>query len=335
MKKLFLTMLTALCGAAVFAEALWDGDLSTVSLQAGKKLQDVSVKTEDGALLITGTSEGNSVTYIAVEVRVKPFAIGEQYLTMELSGNDPKTTDCVYIRAQNSKRKNVMSFRNWNRPLTEEGKTYYFRPYMAYPAMQWETPEIKAPATDNIDRIAIFIGARGNGKPISIRVKNIAITDNELPAFPVREGEKLSNYGDNALLSSVKNGNTVYLDALPMTDKVTYNFTSVPFSGNLTGKKLVFTGSTATPAVTGAFYIRGFNSKKECILSYSSWGHVLKAEPQSFTLTPGQNSHGLKWEADRVKAGAAQDLAKLEITVGAHKKKHQLMSAEIKDIQLQ
>ena len=79
MKKLFLIMLTALCGAAVFAEALWDGDLSTVSLQAGKKLQDVSVKTEDGALLITGTSEGNSVTYIAVEVRVKPFVLGSSW----------------------------------------------------------------------------------------------------------------------------------------------------------------------------------------------------------------------------------------------------------------
>ncbi|MBR4957182.1 MAG: hypothetical protein IKZ31_05440 [Lentisphaeria bacterium] len=336
MKKIFMVLALALCGTALMAAtSLWDGDLAYVSLQSGKKLQDVSVKTEDGALLIAGTTEGDSVTYISVEIRVKPFVIGDKYLTMEISGNDPKNTDCVYVRAQNSKRQNVMSFRNWNKPLTEDAKTYYFRPLTAYPTMPWEPQEIKAPVTDTIDRIAIFIGARGNGKPISIKVKNIALTENELPAFPIREGEKLSNYGDAALLSSVKNGNTVYLDTLPMTDKVTYNFTSIPFSGNLAGKKLVFTGSTATPAVTGAFYLRGYNSKKECILSYSSWGNVLKAEPQVITLTPGQSAHGLKWEADRVKAGAAQDLVKLEFIVGTHKKKNQLMSAEFKDIQLQ
>ena len=112
MKKLFLTMFIALCGMAVFAEPLWDGDLSTVSLQAGKKLQDVSVKTEDGALLITGTSEGNSVTYIAVEIRFKPFVLGNQLISMDVSSDDSKTTNSFYVRLQNAKRQNVLSFQH-------------------------------------------------------------------------------------------------------------------------------------------------------------------------------------------------------------------------------
>ena len=99
MKKLVMVLALALCGTAMMAAtSLWDGDLAYVSLQSGKKLQDVSVKTEDGALLISGTTEGNSVTYISVEIRVKPFVIGDKYLTMEISGNvEDWTVENVFL----------------------------------------------------------------------------------------------------------------------------------------------------------------------------------------------------------------------------------------------
>ncbi|MBO5688713.1 MAG: hypothetical protein J6S73_02195 [Lentisphaeria bacterium] len=335
MKKLFLTMFIALCGMAVFAEPLWDGDLSTVSLQAGKKLQDVSVKTEDGALLITGTSEGNSVTYIAVEIRFKPFVLGNQLISMDVSSDDSKTTNSFYVRLQNAKRQNVLSFQQWGNPLKETPVKYHLIHGGAYPVMKWEPEEIKAPATDLVDRIVFFIGTRGDGKPMSVKIKNIERSGDAMQSLPERTGQPLSVSANASLARAVKDGDTVFTDSLVLSDQVSYTYVQVPFSGDLTGKKLAFTGATSTPGITGALYVRGYNSKKECILSYASWGGLLKADAKEFILTPGQSGNGLKWEADRVKAGAAQELNKLEFIIGTNKNANKRMSAEFKNIHLQ
>lgn len=335
MKKMFLTAVAMLCGMAVMAEALWDGDLSSVTLQSGNKLQDVSVKTEDGALLITGTTEGNSVTYINVEIRVKPFVLGNRSISMEFCSDDPKTTETLYVRAQNAKRKSIMSFQRWGCPLTETFRKFVFIPGTSYPSMKWEAAVATAPVTDPIDRILIFIGARGDGKPISVKVKNISVSDEAKNPFPMRPGQLLESPSNDCLSRVVKNGDTVYIDGIPQTNIVTYIYGQVPFTGDLTGKKLVMTASTATPAVTDALYIRGYNAKRQCILSFRSWGHILKNGPKTLTLTPGQNSSGLQWEPDRVKPGLDQNLTKLELIIGTNKNMHKLMSAEFKDIKIQ
>ncbi|MBQ7393559.1 MAG: hypothetical protein IJV89_04320 [Lentisphaeria bacterium] len=334
MKKSLFTVALMLCGLAVFAETLWDGDLASVTLDFGKKLQDVSVKTEDGSLLISGTSEGNSVTYISAEIRVKPFVLGDKFVTMEVSSDDAKTTEAIYIRLQNARRKNVLSFQRWASPLKEKGEKYYLQQAVSYPTMKWETAEIKAPVTDPIDRIVIFIGTRGDGKPLSVKVKNIELND-AMGKLPIRPGEIRPVSGNDSLARAFKDGNTVYIDAIPLTDAVAYTYVKIPFKGDLTGKKLVFSGMTSAPQTAGALYVRGYNSKKECILSYGSWGGLLKGTSQIFTLTPGQNSCGLKWETDRAKTGAAQDLAQLELIIGAKGKKEQAVNAVFENIQLQ
>ena len=336
MKKALWTILFAMtCTLRLAAgEALWDGALDTVKLTWGDKLKDVSVKAEDGVLNISATSEGSSVTYVSVEIRVKPFVLGERSIAFDAWSDHPKTTDAFYVRLQDTKRRNILSFQQWGAPLKDKPETLFVMPGLANRPMKWESTEIKAQPADTADRVVFFIGARGDGKKMNLRIRNLEIPDG-LTALPKREGSPIRAEGNGTMSAAALNGGTLTIDSNILDPGVVYVYAKIPFAGNIAGKKLVLNAATSAPGVVGAFYVRGYNAKKQCILSYASWDRQLKKEARTFTLTPGKNSSGLRWETERVKQDAPQELAALEFILGAKDQPKKQVSATISDIRLE
>ena len=238
------------------------------------------------------------------------------------------------MRLQDAKRRNILSFQQWNTPLKAQPEPRIFQPGFTNRTMKWEASEIKAEADADADRIVFFIGSRGDSKKMSLKVKNIELAD----AIPMPEkpaGKAVPSSGVGCLSSAALDNGTLTVNTLILDPGIVYTFTTIPFSGSLAGKKLVLTASVNVPDTVGAFYVRGYNAKKQCILSYASWTKELKTGPRTFTFTPGQNSSGLRWEADRVAKNAAQDLASLEIITGCGKQFKKQFTVTVRDIRLE
>ena len=332
LSAVLLTAFSVLCLCA--GEQLWDGSLDTVKLTSGNKLKDVSVKTEDGVLDVSATSEGPSVTYVSVEIRVKPFKLAGKSLAFDVWSDQPKTTDAFYVRLQDAKRRNILSFQQWNTPLKAQPENRFVQPGFSNRLMRWEATEIKADENTDADRIVFFIGSRGDGKKMSLKIRNIELADAAaLPEKPA--GKAVPSNGVGCVSAAALDNGVLTVKTLVVDPGIIYTFTTIPFSGSLAGKKLVLTAGVDVPNVVGAFYVRGYNAKKQCILSYKSWTKELKTEPRTFTFTPGQNSSGLGWEADRVTKDADQQLASLEIITGCSKQYKKQFTLTVRDIRLE
>ncbi len=334
MKKMVL-MLSGFAAAAVLygADALWDGNLGKVSLREGAKLKEVSAKTDaNGLIEVNAKSEGDSVTYVCIQVDVPPFKIGDKALSLRASSDTPKDTAAFYVRGISADGRKVLSYQRWG-SLTAEPKTIELIPGNS-DAMTWETAEIKAPLDTEITKLWIYIGARGDAKPMNLHVGDFKLVESKLPPPPASgtllkgEGPGVASLENNVITAKAKGGANA-------TDKdVTYFRFELPFTGDITGKSLLFTASTANPGVTGAFYVRGYNADKQCILSFMSWSNQLAAAPRDFVLTPGKNSSGLNWEAAMVKPDAKPELAKLEFFIGSRGNALKDFSAKIENIRL-
>ena len=210
LSAVLLTAFSVLCLCA--GEQLWDGSLDTVKLTSGNKLKDVSVKTEDGVLDVSATSEGPSVTYVSVEIRVKPFKLAGKSLAFDVWSDQPKTTDAFYVRLQDAKRRNILSFQQWNTPLKAQPENRFVQPGFSNRLMRWEATEIKADENTDADRIVFFIGSRGDGKKMSLKIRNIELADAAaLPEKPAGKAVPSNGVGcvsaaalDNGVLDMVK-----------------------------------------------------------------------------------------------------------------------------------
>jgi len=335
MKKMLGTfLLTAACTLLCAGEPLWDGSLDTVKLTSGNKLKDVSVKAEDGVLDVSATSEGASVTYVSVEIRVKPFKLAGKSLAFDVWSDQSKTTDAFYVRLQDAKRRNILSFQQWNTPLKAQPESRFVQPGFSNRLMRWEAGVVKADENTDADRIVFFIGSRGDGKKMNLKVKNIELADaTPMPEKPA--GKAVPSNGVGCLSVAALDNGTLTVNTLVLDPGIVYTFTTIPFTGSLAGKKLVLTAGVNVPDTAGAFYVRGYNAKKQCILSYKSWTKELKTEPRTFTFTPGQNSSGLSWEADRVTKDVDQQLASLEIITGCSKQFKKQFTVTVRDIRLE
>ena len=177
MKKLLGTVLCAvgLSACLCAGEKLWDGAPDSVKLAWGKELPDVSVKAENGVLDISATSRGKSVTYVSVEIAVKPFKLGDRRISFDAWSSEGKTTDAFFFRAQDAKKRNVLSFQRWRTPLKPSPEPRLFSPGVSVPEMIWEPAMIKAEPDAEIRRLVFFIGSRGDGRKMNLKLRNIEL----------------------------------------------------------------------------------------------------------------------------------------------------------------
>ena len=202
MKKLLWTVLCAvgLSACLCAGEKLWDGSLDSVKLDWGKQLPDVSVKAENGVLDISATSRGKSVTYISVEIAVKPFKLGGKSISFDAWSSEGQTTDTFYFRAQDAKKRNLLSFQQWGAPLKSSPDTRIFSPGISVPKMKWEPEMIKAKPDADICRLVFYIGSRGDGRKMNLKIRNIELVEAVLPK-PEKKSDLLK---DDAYLKRIR-----------------------------------------------------------------------------------------------------------------------------------
>ena len=84
---------------------------------------------------------------------------------------------------------------------------------------------------------------------------------------------------------------------------------------DFTDRALVLDAATSTPEHSRAFYVRGYDAAGRMVMSWMSWDGRLASEAQQFRLTPGEDSDGLRWEADRIR-GERSSVVRLELITG-------------------
>jgi hypothetical protein len=333
MKKTLLTLASALALAAgaSAAESLWDGTIGPVKLREGAKLVNVSAKAEAEVLTVNAVSEGDPMRMnnVSVEVAVTPFVLGDRALALDVWSDQPATTESFYVRGVTADNKIVLSF------MRSGILTSYVRNLVLVPErtalLKWESDRIQAPLTAPIAKLWFYMTARGGGKKMNLNLSEIRLVP--LPAdLPALTGTELKCEGVGDARES---GGVVTALATAHKGGVVYFNWYVPFTGKIEGKKLCFTASTATPATTHAFYVRGYNAKDECILSYKNWNRILTAEPKEFQLTVGSTSAGMEWEPPEVKANPSdRELVKLRFFIGTRNSDGKLYGAKIENIRL-
>jgi hypothetical protein len=87
---------------------------------------------------------------------------------------------------------------------------------------------------------------------------------------------------------------------------------------DLTGKQIAFEAWTATPDKSLALYVRGSDAQGRCVVSWNSWGGLLRAGRRTFTLVPGLSLGGFAWEPDMVKSEDHTAVVSWEIITGTH-----------------
>ena len=186
MKKLLWTVLCAvgLSACLCAGEKLWDGSLDPVKISMGRQLPGFSVKAENGVLDISAVSRGNSVSYICAEIAVKPFKLGDKCISFTVWSSEGLTVDAFYFRAQAEKKRNVLSFQQWTTPLKSSPENRLFAPGVSVPKMKWESEMITAKPDAEIRRLVFFIGSRGDGKKMTLKLRNI-----ELVSAPGKKSE--------------------------------------------------------------------------------------------------------------------------------------------------
>lgn len=85
---------------------------------------------------------------------------------------------------------------------------------------------------------------------------------------------------------------------------------------DMRGKALVFDAWSSTPDKSKALYVRGYNAKGECVLSWMSWAGPLKGQPVTFTCAPSLSGSGLGWEPAMVKNPDRSAVVKWEFYTG-------------------
>ena len=325
-KWMALTMLAA-AAAGTAAEALWDGALDRLSLREGAKLKEVSVKAEDGTLVINAVSEGDSVTYVCLQIPVAPcFAAGKR-LSLEAWSDTPKETIGFYVRALTADNRKVLSYQKWN-VLTNQPEVFVLTPGVSG-RLRWETDEVKAPDGE-IAKLWIYIGARGNGKKMNLHIRDLKWIDDPLAEFRAQRGRELAGSTNGQAL---ERDGVIAAEATAGADTVTYFDFRLPMEPvSVEGKQLNFTAWSKTPALTKALYVRGYNAAGECILSYKSWNGLLAATPKAFRLAIGNSSDGLVWEPEMVKETADKKLTQLHFYIGTRGNRGQVFSAEFSKI---
>lgn len=324
MMQRFGTILAILAaGSAVWAaeNSIWQGDLAKATLREGAKLKDISVKADEQKLLnINATSEGDSVTYVSAIIDVAPFKVAGKALALQAWSDTPAETVGFYVRGLDKNNKKVISYQAWNR-LRNQPETFILVPGRNSSGMMWEAGEVQVPADTEISKLQVYIGARGPGKKMTLKFGDVKLVD--APAAPAAKAAapapavKLAGAIRPSGPGKVTESNGVYTaTATAGKDVVTYFSWRMPFTADLAGRTLRFTAETSTPELTKAFYVRGYNAKGECTLSYMSWQGLLGKAPKEFILVPGQNSEGLVWEKAVAKAAGDPKLATLEFYIG-------------------
>ena len=325
-KWMALTML-AVASAGTAAEALWDGALDRLSLREGAKLKEVSVKSEDGTLVINALSEGDSVTYVCLQIPTTPCFVTGKRLSLEAWSDTPKETIGFYVRALTADNRKVLSFQKWD-VLTDRPEVFVLTPG-TNGRLRWESTEVQAPDGE-ITKLWIYIGARGNGKKMNLRIRDLKWIDDPLAEFRAQPGRDLAGSTNGQAFE--RNG-VIAAEAAAGTGTVTYFDFQLPIEPvSVEGKQLNFTAWSKTPDLTKALYVRGYNAAGECILSYKSWNGLLAAEPKEFRLAIGQNASGLVWEPEMVKDTADKKLTQLRFYIGTRGNRGQVFSAEFSKI---
>ena len=183
MKKLLWTVLCAagLSACLCAGEKLWDGTPDAVKQEWGKQLPDVSVKAENDVLDISATSQGKSMTYVSVVIAVKPFKLGDKSISFDAWSSEGMTPGTFYFRAQDAKKQNILSFQQGRSPLKSSPETRLVSPGVSVPKMKWESGMIKASPDAEISRLVFFIGSRGDGKKMNLKIRNIELVSAGLP----------------------------------------------------------------------------------------------------------------------------------------------------------
>ena len=119
-------------------------------------------------------------------------------------------------------------------------------------------------------------------------------------------------------------------------EKVVYFEADFPLRApiDIADKALVFSAWSSTPKECGAVYVRGYNKRGECILSYMNWSTPLDSAPRQFMLELGRDSMNFKWEPDMVKHSGDTTLAQLRFYIGNKGAARKLIDMSVAGVKL-
>lgn len=81
-------------------------------------------------------------------------------------------------------------------------------------------------------------------------------------------------------------------------------------------RALVLDAWTSEPANSKALYVRGYDAKGQCVVSWSSWGGELRAEKTTFRFVPGLSTGSMRWESAEIKSEDRSAITMLRFYTG-------------------
>jgi outer membrane protein assembly factor BamB len=85
---------------------------------------------------------------------------------------------------------------------------------------------------------------------------------------------------------------------------------------DMTSRALLLDVWSSTPAESRALYVRGYDAKGDCALSWASWSGLLQREKTILRLVPGMSRGGVSWEPAMIKAADRTAVVRWEIYTG-------------------
>jgi len=130
---------------------------------------------------------------------------------------------------------------------------------------------------------------------------------------------KLEVNGDAAYLSEGQG--SLHLSATSPADATGNSYLSVELTiapTDMSKQALIFDAWSSQAENSRALYVRGYDQKGACALSWATWSSPVTVAKTTVDLYPGRSAKGLGWETDVAGEGDRTAVVKLRIYTGTH-----------------
>lgn len=265
--RILLSILYCFITASSFASnIIWSGDISKITVKNSPSINDLKVIPKNGGIQISGYGKDEKTSYLKIEINTLPFSMKNNLLAIDMGSDNPKTTEGVYIRAVDPNGKNVLSFQNWKNPLLPQKQQYLFK-HGKSSQFIWESWMVKASEDSTINKIVIYLGAKGCDKLMSINLGKIELLEQQAPVcLPKLPGKKIKT-GYNSKGTASFHNHQFEIIAIADSPKVSYCSIRIPFDCDFSIENIIFQAHSSTEIPPDSFYVRGYDKKNQCVMS--------------------------------------------------------------------
>ncbi|MFO7947672.1 MAG: hypothetical protein R6V19_12760, partial [Armatimonadota bacterium] len=316
-----------------------EGPEETTKLRVNVEVPNISEGEGSLHLFSRSPEDPKGNTYASMIIPINPVDLRDKALVFDAWTSSPETTGALYVRGIDPNGGWAASWNNWKHPLTEEKTTFVLIPERDS-KLQWDEKYVASDDRSSIEALRFYIGTSTGDSPMDLYLDNIRLVPVEvvqkqpvtLHTADTTDNVKLSTGSDlpEATLQVAKEPENVTegtgsLHASATSpeefEKSAYLSMDVNIAPtDMTHRVLTFDAWTSTPEYSRGFYVRGYDSEGNTVMSYKNWSGILTAESQHFVLHPGRNSAGMAWEAQEIESEDASGVVTLRFYVGTRDK---------------